>query len=84
MYAILLFTTLVFAAGSAAACPTTNAHSATNAAPATNAYHARTPHPADFQTGGSVVLKPRPLPGTVFPMPSLTSPIRGPHGGLVA
>lgn len=71
MRAILLFSAMVFAAGNAAACPSGGAH-------------AHRAHPAAVQSSGSVFMQPRPLPGSVFPMPSLTSPVRGPHGGALA
>lgn len=73
MRTILLLSAMLFAAGSAEAC-----------LPSQSAQQDPKPQAVDQQAGGSVLLQERPLPGTVVPMPDMSSPIRGRHGGLLA
>ncbi|HET8997083.1 MAG TPA: hypothetical protein VFN42_10500 [Acetobacteraceae bacterium] len=37
-----------------------------------------------FRISGSVLLLERPLPGAVLHYPGMFTPLRGPHGGLLA
>ena len=72
MRTILLFSALVLTACSAQA-----------AVPNQAATPQRAPA-ASLRLCGSVWLQDRPLPGAVLHYPGILSPLRGPHGGLLA
>lgn len=76
MRGILMFSAVVLAAGGATAAvpsqpPPTQPERMQQLAPA-------------FKLGGSVFLMERPLPGSVLHYPGMFTPLRGPHGGLLA
>ena len=73
MRTILLLSALVLTAGSAQA-----------SIPSQAATPQRAPVAASLRLCGSVWLQDRPLPGAVLHYPGILSPLRGPHGGLLA
>lgn len=73
MRRFLMLSAFILAAGSAQACY-----------PSQQNAKETVQHPAEQRAGGSVWIQERPLPGTVVPMPDMTSPIHGQHGGMLA